>query len=108
MNTKPRLSDVRNTIFSIPKLLTFSYARNDSTCWTVPMAALWLGKSSFFIQGNSNSLATIDISAGYVGLEEYVPFIVGPLTFLSTYCGPLLWYSSAVMYIVRHSSDIQR
>jgi len=42
-------------------------------------------------QGNSNSLATIDIGAGYVGLSNYHPVIIGILMFVSTYSGPIYW-----------------
>ena len=84
------------------------FTRDSNSCWTASFAALWLGQAAFFAQGNSNSLATIDISAGYVGLDDYAPTIVGMLTFLSTYCGPLLWYCHAVVFIVRQSSDIKR
>ncbi len=42
-------------------------------------------------QGNSNSIATVDVSAGYVGLENYLPPVIGLLMAVSTYAGPIYW-----------------
>lgn len=53
---------------------------------------VWIGKEFFFYQGNSNSLATIDLHAGYVGLKEFNLFIVGIFLTLSTYSGPILTF----------------
>jgi ethanolaminephosphotransferase len=47
--------------------------------------------SSVVFQGNSNSLATIDVAAGYVGLSDYNPVIICLLMFASTYAGPIYW-----------------
>ena len=67
-----------------------------------------MGHAMYFSLGNSNSLASVDISAGYVGLENFVPGVVGPLTFVATYCGPILWLVAAVLSIVRDARDINR
>lgn len=44
------------------------------------------------LQGNSNSLATIDLAAGYKGLEDYSLPLVGLLTLINTYAGPIYWF----------------
>jgi len=46
----------------------------------------------YFLQGNSNSLATIDIASGYVGQIGYNPFVVGILLIINTYSAPVLSY----------------
>jgi len=46
----------------------------------------------YFLQGNSNSLATIDIASGYVGQIGYNPFVVGILLIFNTYSAPVLSY----------------
>lgn len=46
---------------------------------------------SFFAFGNSNSLATTDISNSYVGVTKYNPSWVGMLTFLANWAGPIWW-----------------
>lgn len=67
-----------------------------------------MGHAMYFSLGNSNSLASVDISAGYVGLEDFVPGVVGPLTYVATYCGPILWLIAAVLSIVRDARDTNR
>ncbi|GAB1868560.1 GPI ethanolamine phosphate transferase 2 [Camponotus japonicus] len=52
----------------------------------------WLGNVFYFCQGNSNSLASINIAAGYVGLRSYMPFITGAYLIINTYSAPVLAY----------------
>jgi len=67
-----------------------------------------MGHAMYFSLGNSNSLASIDVSAGYVGLEDYVPGVVGPFMFVDTYCGPILWPFAAVLSIMQDAGNINR
>lgn len=50
----------------------------------------WIGKEFFFYQGNSNSLASIDLNAGYIGLQSYDIVAVGILLTINTFSGPIL------------------
>ncbi|KAJ8387382.1 hypothetical protein AAFF_G00157590 [Aldrovandia affinis] len=59
----------------------------------------WFGQAFFYFQGNSNNIATIDISAGFVGLESYVEIPAVFLTAFSTYAGPLLWACHLVCFL---------
>ncbi|XP_068620132.1 GPI ethanolamine phosphate transferase 2 isoform X2 [Battus philenor] len=51
---------------------------------------IWIGMLFFFYQGNSNSLASVDLGAGYVGLREYCPVRVAARMGLHAYAGPAL------------------
>ncbi|XP_051823438.1 GPI ethanolamine phosphate transferase 2 isoform X1 [Antechinus flavipes] len=51
----------------------------------------WFGQAFFYFQGNSNNLATLDVSAGFVGLDHYVKLPAVFLTAFATYIGPILW-----------------
>ena len=51
----------------------------------------------FAVQGNSNSIASVDVSAGYIGLEDYQPVLIGLLMALHTYSGPILWILARTM-----------
>ncbi|KAF9935119.1 major facilitator super transporter protein [Linnemannia zychae] len=53
--------------------------------------------SSFFLLGNSNSIASIDISNAYVGIQSYDIFLTGVLTFVSNWAGPLWWCMAALV-----------
>lgn len=50
----------------------------------------WIGKQFFFYQGNSNSLASIDINAGYIGLQSFDFVTVAILLTINTFSGPIL------------------
>ncbi|XP_013865861.1 GPI ethanolamine phosphate transferase 2 [Austrofundulus limnaeus] len=65
----------------------------------------WFGQAFFYFQGNSNSIATVDISVGFVGLESYIEAPAVFLTAVSTYAGPLLWACHLVCYL---SSENER
>ncbi|XP_075981249.1 phosphatidylinositol glycan anchor biosynthesis class G isoform X2 [Anticarsia gemmatalis] len=51
---------------------------------------MWIGILFFFYQGNSNSLASVDLGSGYVGLREYCPARVALRMGLHAYAGPAL------------------
>nr|XP_012144892.1 PREDICTED: GPI ethanolamine phosphate transferase 2 isoform X1 [Megachile rotundata] len=52
----------------------------------------WIGNVFYFYQGNSNSLATIDVAAGYVGVQSYMPLINGSLMLINIYSASVLAY----------------
>ncbi|XP_031837371.2 phosphatidylinositol glycan anchor biosynthesis class G isoform X1 [Nomia melanderi] len=51
---------------------------------------VWMGNVFYFYQGNSNSLATIDVAAGYVGIQSYIPLVNGSLLIINTYSASVL------------------
>uniref|UniRef100_A0A2I2Z3E2 Phosphatidylinositol glycan anchor biosynthesis class G (EMM blood group) n=1 Tax=Gorilla gorilla gorilla TaxID=9595 RepID=A0A2I2Z3E2_GORGO len=59
----------------------------------------WFGQAFFYFQGNSNNIATVDISAGFVGLDTYVEIPAVLLTAFGTYAGPVLWASHLVHFM---------
>ncbi|KFP08492.1 GPI ethanolamine phosphate transferase 2, partial [Calypte anna] len=65
----------------------------------------WFGQAFFYFQGNSNGIATVDVSAGFVGLESYVEVPAIFLTVFATYAGPLLWAIHLLCYL---SSEVSR
>ncbi|KAM9137824.1 GPI ethanolamine phosphate transferase 2 isoform 1-T1 [Pangshura tecta] len=65
----------------------------------------WFGQAFFYFQGNSNSIASVDISAGFVGLDNYVEIPAIFLTGFATYAGPLLWAIHLLCYL---SSEVSR
>ncbi|NXF06967.1 PIGG transferase, partial [Smithornis capensis] len=65
----------------------------------------WFGQAFFYFQGNSNGIATVDVSAGFVGLESYVEIPAIFLTAFATYAGPFLWAIHLLCYL---SSEVSR
>lgn len=65
----------------------------------------WFGQAFFYFQGNSNSIATVDISAGFVGLDAYMEIPAMFLTAFATYTGPVLWASHLVNFLSSETSS---
>jgi len=64
-----------------------------AACLRGPAAALGVaaaGWAGFYYQGNSNGLASLDVAAGYVGLQSYQPLLVGFQLITHTYSAPVL------------------
>uniref|UniRef100_A0A6B2E8V2 Putative glycosylphosphatidylinositol anchor synthesis protein n=1 Tax=Phlebotomus kandelakii TaxID=1109342 RepID=A0A6B2E8V2_9DIPT len=72
------------------------------------LSHLWIGKMFFFYQGNSNSLASIDLNAGYVGLKSFNMTIVGLFLTLNTFSGPLLALLVMLHHLQGDQSDRKR
>ncbi|XP_037685100.1 GPI ethanolamine phosphate transferase 2 isoform X2 [Choloepus didactylus] len=64
----------------------------------------WFGQAFFYFQGNSNNIASVDVSAGFVGLDDYVEIPTILLTAFATYAGPILWASHLVNYLSSETS----
>lgn len=50
--------------------------------------------------GNTNLLATVDLSNAYNGVASYDVFLVGVLTFVSSFTGPIFWSLTLVCWIL--------
>lgn len=80
------------------KLLDRRSARNTDVADVLSrtLVHMWIGILFFFYQGNSNSLASVDLGSGYVGLREYSPVRVATRMGLHAYAGPAL--AGAVLF----------
>lgn len=65
------------------------------TVGEISILALLVQYASFFTFGNTNSIATIDLSNAYNGVSGYSIVAVGVLTFVSNWAAPI-WWSLAV------------
>jgi ethanolaminephosphotransferase len=61
--------------------------------------ALWLSQAAFFALGNSHLVTTIDISQSYHGLSSYSQGLVGALTFVSVFSGPLVCFVNLFQWL---------
>ncbi|XP_042528708.1 GPI ethanolamine phosphate transferase 2 isoform X6 [Dipodomys spectabilis] len=57
------------------------------------------------LEGNSNNIATIDVSAGFVGLDTYMEVPATFLTVFGTYVGPVLWASHLAHFLSSATSS---
>ncbi|GBG28914.1 GPI ethanolamine phosphate transferase 2 [Hondaea fermentalgiana] len=68
-----------------------------------------LGQCVFFALGNSHVISTVDISGAYTGLSDYNQTLVGSLTFVITFSGPILGVANAVRVLsLDHASGPTR
>ena len=81
------------------------FLRSKEKSWIVTLSSLWMGHTNYFSLGNLNSLASVDISAGYVGVKDFVPRIMVPLTYVAIYCGPCLWLMAGILSVIRNARD---
>lgn len=65
----------------------------------------WLGQVAYFTQGNSNSLSTVDIAAGYIGMQGHDSTVALLLMSIVTYCGPVLWLAALVKLVIKNSTS---
>jgi ethanolaminephosphotransferase len=60
---------------------------------------------AFFCFGGSNSISSVDLSAAYNGVGSYNVFLVGVLTFLGNWAGPIWWVSATNLLLSDLNSE---
>ena len=90
---------------NIPLFLLFEsqrwlLARSNADVNWLAMTCLWMQHVSFFALGNSNSLSSVDLTNAYNGMSSYSIPLVGALTFISNWAGPIWWTFAAVRFHV--------
>ncbi|XP_022198199.2 GPI ethanolamine phosphate transferase 2 isoform X2 [Nilaparvata lugens] len=81
-----------HNIWLLPAILLTSNVMVSALKGTVQLTIgyHWLGMVFYFYQGNTNSLASIDVAAGYVGQEVYNPIVTGLMIIIHTFAFPVL------------------
>ncbi len=60
-----------------------------------------ISQSCYFSQGNSNSLNTVQVSSGFVGINEMNIVIVGILLISATYSSSIYWFLCSVRHLLQ-------
>ena len=63
------------------------------------------GLATYFQMGNSNSLASVDVGAGYTGVPSFNPGIICLLMAVNTFNGPIIWLLSLCCRITNTTDD---
>lgn len=63
------------------------------------LLVLWLAQSAFFALGNSHLVTTIDLSQSFHGLSGYTQWLVGLLTAVSVFSGPLVVFVNLLQWV---------
>lgn len=67
----------------------------------------WTGKLFYFYQGNSNSLSTIDVNAGFVGQSHVHLPLIFIFTTINTFNGQLIALLHLVYHIIQDRRKLQ-
>ncbi|KAL0084483.1 alkaline-phosphatase-like protein, partial [Phycomyces blakesleeanus] len=59
--------------------------------WLLGAIVTLFSQAAFFCTGHSNSIASVDLSSSYIGVDGYDPLVIGLLTFCSNWAGSLWW-----------------
>ncbi|CAO3696094.1 unnamed protein product [Rhizopus stolonifer] len=73
--------------------------------WLLGIFVICLCHASFFITGHSNSIASVDLSNAYVGVEGYNTILIGILTFISNWSASLWWTVAGWSLVVADTHD---
>lgn len=67
-----------------------------------------IGHSFHFAQGNSNSLNTIQISSGLVGINTMNPLLIGFILFIATYSSTIYCFLNTAVTLIQSESSPTR
>ncbi|GAN10506.1 sulfatase [Mucor ambiguus] len=92
------------------ELLTRFHAYLQDKCklsvptWLIGVLIASLSHASFFLTGHSNSIASVDLSNAYIGVEEYDTILIGLLTFCSNWSGSIWWSIAGWTLVSSHEN----
>lgn len=76
----------------LEKLVNYAiHPKDDSYKLYLAVTYLCFAESAFYSAGNSNTLSTIDVSPGFIGLDSYNPFIAGVFMIINIYSLYVYW-----------------
>lgn len=88
-------------------LINFKLTQNvDQMILLTTLFTICLQNLSFFSMGNTNLLATVDLSNAYNGIQTYDVIPVGVLTFISCFVGPIYWSLSSLQILFEPTTTI--
>ncbi|KAL2816371.1 alkaline-phosphatase-like protein [Aspergillus cavernicola] len=90
--TQSRVTNV--PIFLILRLQLRALASMDLTSVEIAVTSLFMQYTTFFAFGGSNAISSIDLSNAYNGIGNYNVILVGILTYVGNWAGPIWWVSA--------------
>jgi ethanolamine phosphate transferase 2 subunit G len=95
-------------LFSIQhRFLETLVALGDMSVVELATGSLLLQHASFFATGGSNAISSIDLSSAYNGVAKYNAPLVGGLTFVSNWAGPLFWAIAMMRLVMRKTGMVR-
>lgn len=81
-------------LFLIFRMQFLILASMNLTGVEVTITSLFTQYMTFFAFGGSNAISSVDLSSAYNGIGSYNIILVGILTFMSNWAGPIWWASA--------------
>lgn len=94
--TQSRLTNIPVIWFFNVMIITIDAMEFESIV-PIILTCLTMQHVSFFALGNSNAISSVDLSNAYNGVPSFNVALVGILTFLSNWGGPILWTSGTIL-----------
>ncbi|KAG6975985.1 hypothetical protein JG688_00001828 [Phytophthora aleatoria] len=96
----PLMKDKLQEMDGVMKLVVDSVGNHGGATLEESSALLmFMRGDAFFALGNSHLVTTIDISQSYHGLSSYSQSLVGALTFVSVFSGPLVYFVNLFQWL---------
>lgn len=75
--------------------------------WLLAVLITCMTHLTFFMTGHSNSLAAVDLSNAYIGVDGYDTIIIGALTFCSNWSASLWWAVAGWSLVIDNGAATQ-
>ena len=100
------LAMTQSRVTNIPLYLLFNVlfkflAAQDLSLPALTTTSLLLQHASFFAQGGSNAISSIDLSSAYNGVADYNAGVVALLTFVGNWAAPGYWVLATTLLLLR-------
>lgn len=102
--TQVRVSNIPMfLLFSVQLSFLSTESRLFSNLTEMSLTSLLFQQSSFFALGGTNAISSVDLSNAYNGVSNYNVLLVGILTFVSNWAGPIWWVSGTALLLVERA-----
>ncbi|KAL4998988.1 alkaline-phosphatase-like protein [Aspergillus recurvatus] len=101
--TQSRVANV--PVFLIFRLQLKALASMNLNSVEITVTSLLMQYITFFAFGGSNAISSIDLSSAYNGVGVYNVILVGILTYVGNWAGPIWWVSATKLLRAEQSQD---
>nr|CCA15395.1 conserved hypothetical protein [Albugo laibachii Nc14] len=99
----PTLAVLSVLLWVIPKVLRVIEKSQPNSLDVESFLAIFsvlIAQVAFFALGNSHLVSTVDISQAYHGLSAYSQVLVGGISFINVFCGPILCFLNFAQWLL--------
>ncbi|KAI9368004.1 alkaline-phosphatase-like protein [Aspergillus egyptiacus] len=101
--TQSRVTNI--PIFLILRLQLKALSTMELSAVEITVTSVLMQYATFFAFGGSNAISSVDLSNAYNGIGNYNMLLVGVLTYVSNWAGPIWWVSATSLLKSRLSIE---